>query len=176
MPLGLLNAWVRAYGLARGLSVRSMDGAPGALLDAGVASLLAIEWAADAHSLHVYGHPGRMPCSRAPQAPSQPELDDEEDQDGAWGVTCDAPIDLSADDTERRSLHLDSDTGLVTLSLVVPFTALSAAAFEAWIDSFIGDMAMWATVFADDLSSADAPSGTAGREAPGHIPWGAITG
>jgi hypothetical protein len=156
-----------------------MDRAPGVLLDAGAASLIAIEWEADAHTLHVYGHPGHAARTRPLRGDVWEAGDDADDGDepGA-GEAYAASIDVSTDDTERRTLHVEPDTGLVTLSLVVPFASLGVPAFAALIDDFVADMQLWSTVFAGEapVSGVDAASVDSGHEGGGRMPWGAIAG
>lgn len=178
MALDWLKLWVQGYGEARGLSVQAMDEAPGLLLEAGGA-WIALEWEADAQALHLYGHPGHasryrpMPGS-AQEAPD--DVDDEDDEQASEVETYPASLDLSASDAERRTLHLDPDTGLATLSLVLPFAALSVSAFEAAIDGFIADMALWSSVFAGGAPVSTAPSRDPEPEGVGRMPWGAIAG
>lgn len=180
MALGLLNEWVRAYCESSGRSFRAMDEAPGVLLNADAASLIAIEWEADAHTLHVYGHPGHASRPRAARSGAQEAPDDENDDDEQEEEEAlfPASIDLSADDSERRTLHLDADTGRVTLSLVLPFAALGASAFQAAIDDFIAEMELWAMVFAGEapVPGVEAASDGSAHDAGDRIPWGAITG
>jgi hypothetical protein len=179
MPLGLLNEWVRGHCEATGRSFRAMNEAPGVLLDAGAASLIAIEWEADAHTLHVYGHPGHAARTGPVRSDARDAADDEGDDDEP-GAEEDyaASIDVSTDDTERRTLHVEPDTGLVTLSLVVPFASLGVPAFDTLIDDFIADMQLWSAVFAGEaqVSGIDAASLDSAREGGDRMPWGAIAG
>lgn len=73
---------------------------------------------------------------------------------------------------------MDPDTGLVTLSLIVPFASLAAPTFEAVIDDFIADMNLWSMLFANEALApgVDVGSQDSGRDGGGRMPWGAIVG
>lgn len=161
MAFNQLRQWVQGYGAATGRSTQAMEDAPGVLLErepqADAAAWVAVEWDATAHAVQVYGHPGRASMFRhglglvgGANGDGSDDEDEDADPDGA---ALDAarvePVDLSAGGTECRGLHLDPDTGLLTLSLTVPFAALSAPAFEALMDGFMDDMGLWALVLAD---------------------------
>lgn len=73
---------------------------------------------------------------------------------------------------------MDPDTGLVTLSLIVPFASLAAPTFEAVVDDFIADMNLWSMLFANEapVSEVDVGSRDSDRDGGGRMPWGAIVG
>lgn len=180
MALDWLNEWVQGYCEATGRSFRAVDGARGVLLDADAVSLVAIEWEADAHTLHVYGHPGYVSRPVRGEAQEVSEDDDDDDDDGQGaGEAYPASIDLSANDTERRTLQVEPKTGLVTLSLVVPFASLDVPTFQAAIDDFIADMDLWSKVFAGEapVPGVDVAShGTGPGGGSCGMPPGAIVG
>ena len=184
MALDLLIQWVNGFGVARGRTAQVMDDAPGVLLDADTASLVAIEWDARAHAVHLYGHPGHALAPRPPGGGAPQEVDDDQNEaggdekNGEGGGTYPASIDLSDSDAERRTLHVDPDTGLVTLSLIVPFASLTAPTFEAVIDDFIADMNLWSMLFAGEVlvPEVDVGSRDSGRDGGGRMPWRAILG
>ncbi|NIQ64528.1 type III secretion system chaperone [Hydrogenophaga sp.] len=169
MALDLLTRWTQDFCRMRGCSARALDGAPGVVLDAGAASLIAVEWQPGTHTLHVYGHPGDAARVGPPQlgAPGS-EWDDDEADDGsdAWrGGGC-HPVRIGpgGDENEGATLHLDPDTGLVTLYLVVPFATLDAQSFATTLDAFIDDLALWSTVFAPSASVDPGAGGAQGDE------------
>lgn len=75
--------WVNGFGVARGRTAQVMDDAPGVLLDADTASLVAIEWDARAHAVHLYGHPGHALAPRLPGGGAPQEVDDDQNEEGA---------------------------------------------------------------------------------------------
>lgn len=179
MALDLLNCWTQDFCRMTGCSARALDGPPGVVLDAGRASLIAIEWQAGTHTLHVYGHPGNAARVGPPQggAPDS-EWDDDEADDGgdAWrGGGCHPVcLDARANDAEGTTLHQDPDTGLVTLYRVVPFSTLDAHSFAAVLEAFIDDMALWSTVFAQGSSAEQGTGGAPGLEAARAMASGLI--
>jgi hypothetical protein len=140
------------------------------------------------------GTPARTPCTctairDTPWRPACPvgapkEVDEDQNEEGGdeknaeGGGTYPASIDLSDSDAERRTLHVDPDTGLVTLSLIVPFASLAAPTFEAVVDDFIADMNLWSMLFANEapVSEVDVGSRDSDRDGGGRMPWGAIVG
>ena len=59
VALDLLTRWTHDFCRMTGHSARALDEAQGVVLDVSGASLIAIEWQAVTHTLHVYGRPGR---------------------------------------------------------------------------------------------------------------------
>lgn len=180
VALDLLSRWTHDFCRTTGRSARALDGIPGVVLDAGTASLIAIEWQVSTHTLHVYGQPGEASRAGPPQggAPDGAWDDDEADGGGeAWdGGGC-HPVRIAscADDNEgATTLHVDPDTGLVTLYLVVPFAAVDAQSFATMLEAFIDDMALWSTVFAQSPFAETRAGGALGLEAARAMAQGLI--
>jgi len=171
VALDLLTRWTHDFCRMTGHSARALDEAQGAVLDASGAALIAIEWQAGTHTLHVYGHPGEALRAGPPQggAPDSAWDDDEADDGGeAWDSGGCHPVRIAsgADDNEgAATLHVDPDTGLVTLYLVVPFAAVDAQSFASLLEAFIDEMALWSTVFAPCPSADPGVGAESGLEA-----------
>ncbi len=184
VALDLLTRWTHDFCRMTGHSARALDEAQGVVLDVSGASLIAIEWQAVTHTLHVYGHPvdasrpGPLQASASSGEWEDDEADDEADDGGgdAWGDGGYHPvsIDPGADDTEGATLHLNPDTGLVTLYLVVPFATLGAQSFASMLEAFIDDVALWSTVFAQSPSADPGMGAASGLETARAMTQGLI--
>lgn len=127
MSLDCLAEWLDAVREKPGLSVQAVE--PGLLfcVDPGEGPLLAIEWEATSHTLHLYGHPGH-----APHIAVQPRV-----------------LELGAGANEQRRLHVQGGTGLVTLSVRRSLASLDRMAFVALVDDVLADMALWGMLCGD---------------------------
>lgn len=142
MSVALLNEWLDAVRERPGLAVHATEQDTLFCVDPGDGPLLAIEWEPQAHALHLYGHPGHARWRRAPA-----------------GVAHGARVlELATTADEQRHLHLQADTGLLTLSVRRSLASLDRNAFLALVDGVLADMALWAMLASDDLTNTSSNS------------------
>lgn len=149
MSLRLLAAWLDGFRSVPGRSVWADENAGRFCLDPGDGPLIALEWDAEGHGVHLYANPGHATAAgwaRANDDEDEAIADaDADDAFASHAVEC----DLSSSEHERRTLHVDADGGLITLSVHRSLASLSRAEFDELLEDFIADAATWSRVFAD---------------------------
>lgn len=143
MSLRLLASWLDGFRSVPGRSVWADENAGRFCLDPGEGPLIAVEWDGEGHGVHLYANPGRADEAFAHHA-----------------VEC----DLSTGEHERRTLHVDADGGLLTLSVHRSLASLSRAEFDELLEDFVADTATWSRVFADPVDEV--------RDAVAPVPGG----
>lgn len=164
MSMNLLAEWLQAFQEHSGLCVHALEDEEVFCVDAGEGRLLAIEWDARDHTLHLYGHPGHA-LSALQTLPGDGPQDDEEDEreegEMPWEQHAGEPVpelrmfELSADAREQRCLHVQGRRGLMTLSVKRCLGSLDRAAFVALLEDVLDDLNLWA-LMADPVAPADA--------------------
>lgn len=138
MSVALLSEWLDAVRERPGLAVHATEQETLYCVDPGDGPLLAIEWEPHAHALHLYGHPGRARWRRVPAG-------------AAHGGRV---LELATTADEQRRLHLQAETGLMTLSVRRCLASLDRNGFLLLVDGVLADMALWALLASDHLTNA----------------------
>jgi hypothetical protein len=164
MSVNLLAEWLQSFQEQSGLSVHGLEAQAVFWVDAGEGRLLAIEWDAQDHTLHLYGHPGhaRSSLQTLPgDGPGHGDDDEREEGEASFGQDPSEPGDemrvfeLSADAQEQRSLYVQGRFGLMTLSVKRCLSSLDRTAFVALVEDVLDDLGLWA-MLADPVAPAEA--------------------
>lgn len=148
MSCAFLAEWLDAVREKPGLSVQAVDPERLFCVDPGEGPLLAIEWEPPSHTLHLYGHPGH-----ASAPPVQPRV-----------------LEFGTGVDERRSLHVQGGTGLMTLSVKRSLASLDRMAFVALVNDVLADMALWGMLCGEaPLEGPHAAAPAMGALPPGVI-------